>query len=54
MATILRRRKIPFVFASGYGTDGLSDDFRNELIVQKPYEPQDLRWAIKEACARAS
>lgn len=52
VAEILRRRGIPFVFATGYGTEGLSAEFRNELTLQKPYEPRELERAITMACAR--
>jgi CheY-like chemotaxis protein len=54
VAEILRRRGIPFVFATGYGADGLSAEFRNEPALRKPYELRDLRRAIEEALARVS
>ena len=54
VAEILRRRGIPFVFATGYGVDGLVAEFRDEPTVQKPYELRDLRRAIEEAFARVS
>lgn len=52
VAEILRRRGIPFVFATGYGSAGLSAEFCNELTLQKPYEPRELERVIAEACAR--
>ena len=48
VADILRGRNIPFVFASGYGSDGLEDGYRQETILRKPYELQDLEQAIAE------
>ncbi|RWE12923.1 MAG: response regulator [Mesorhizobium sp.] len=48
VAEILRRRGIPFVFATGYGSDGLTNDFRNEPTLQKPYEPLELKRAIEQ------
>lgn len=54
VAEVLRRRRIPFVFASGYGSDGLAEEFRDEVTLQKPYEPRQLERVITEACARAS
>jgi len=54
VAALLRQRKIPFVFATGYGTEGLADEFRNELALRKPYDPPDLERAIAEACGRVS
>jgi len=53
VAEILRRRGIPFLFASGYGSTGLASAFENELTLQKPYEPAELERAIAEASARA-
>jgi len=52
VAEILRRRGIPFLFASGYGSPGLTSAFENELTLQKPYEPAELERAIAEASAR--
>lgn len=46
IADILRQRNIPFVFASGYGSDGLVDGYRDEAIVRKPYELDELKQAI--------
>jgi len=54
VAEILRRRGIPFLFASGYGSTGLASAFENELTLQKPYEPAELERAIAEASARVS
>jgi hypothetical protein len=42
------------VFETGYGTDGLAGEFRNELTLQKPYEPRELERAMAQACARVS
>ena len=54
VAEILRRRGIPFLFASGYGSTGLASAFENELTLQKPYEPAELERVIAEASARVS
>jgi len=51
VAAILRRRNIPFVFATAYGIAGLSDEFRGTPILQKPYDPRELERVIAEACA---
>ena len=47
VADILRERNIPFLFASGYGSAGLIDGYRQEVILRKPYQPQDLNRAIR-------
>ena len=49
VAEILRRRGIPFVFATGYGAAGLSDDFHGQPTLQKPYDQASLARVIAEA-----
>jgi DNA-binding response OmpR family regulator len=46
VADILRRRGIPFVFATGYGSAGLLDGYRDEPTLQKPYQPHELERMI--------
>ena len=45
-ALALRRRGIPFVFSSGYGDDDLPEAWRNERILQKPYDSRQLNEAL--------
>lgn len=49
VADILRQRSIPFVFASGYGTEGLVDGYRHETVLRKPVELPSLKQAIAAA-----
>jgi CheY-like chemotaxis protein len=42
VATILRDRGIPFLFASGYGARGLPDEFRGSPVLQKPFQQDAL------------
>lgn len=49
VATQLRELGVPFVFASGYGREGLPSEFNDCPVVQKPYLPD----AIKAALARS-
>jgi FixJ family two-component response regulator len=42
VAEVLRRRGIPFVFSSGYGDDGLPATWKDEKILQKPYDSSEL------------
>ncbi|WP_312366205.1 response regulator [Ensifer sp.] len=42
VADILSMRGIPFMFASGYGADGLVDPYRSALILQKPIAPEEI------------
>lgn len=43
IAQILRNRRVPFIFASGYGERGLIEGFRDELVLTKPYDTESLR-----------
>jgi len=54
VADILRKRAIPFVFASGYGLKGLIDGYRHEPVLTKPFRTQDLERAMAEALAAKS
>ncbi len=42
IADVLRERGIPFLFASGYGSKGVSEDYRNAIRIQKPFLSHDL------------
>ena len=46
VADVLRERGIPFIFATGYGSAGLADDYKGTITLQKPLEPGQLRDAI--------
>ncbi|MEF2549841.1 response regulator [Aurantimonas sp. A2-1-M11] len=48
VADILRQRSIPFAFATGYGAEGLSDDYRDSPVLRKPYSQADLEGAIAQ------
>lgn len=57
VASELRRRGIPFMFAIGYGAAGLSADFRDEAVIQKPYVPAELMMraaGLIGTCGRSS
>ncbi len=47
IAAVLRRRGIRFVFSSGYGSDGLPADWRDEKMLQKPYNLKQLTAALE-------
>jgi CheY-like chemotaxis protein len=53
VADILRERGIPFVFTTGYGSEGVADGYRNEPTLQKPYAPEDLGRAIANGLGNA-
>ncbi len=46
IATVLRRRAIPFVFSSGYGDEGLPADWAGEKMLQKPFDSKQLIAAL--------
>lgn len=49
IADILRRRGISFMFATGYGTAGLVDGYRDEVTLRKPYGLEELAQALANA-----
>lgn len=48
VADLLRERGIPFIFATGYGSDGLVDGYRDESLVRKPFERKELGEVIEQ------
>jgi CheY-like chemotaxis protein len=46
VAEILAGRRIPFIFATGYGAAGPHEHFAGALSLQKPFEESDLRRAL--------
>ena len=50
-AKILCDRRIPFVFATGYGMRGFDDRFPGVPTLTKPYQPDDLEHALRLAMA---
>ena len=49
VADALRARGIPFVFATGYGADGLAAEYRTAPLLQKPFRSGDLEKALAAA-----
>lgn len=49
VARILRERRIPFVFSTGYGAGGVSQEFDSCPILAKPFELADLQAKISAA-----
>lgn len=42
VAAALADRKVPFAFATGYGGDGLPDEFRDRPVIGKPFQLEQL------------
>ncbi len=53
VAEALAGRGVPFVFASGYGEDGLAPQFRGRPVLPKPFRLDQLKDALI-SIARAS
>lgn len=52
VAEALQARGVPFVFATGYGAQGLKDEWKQSPVLQKPFQPEDLTRAISAVAAR--
>jgi CheY-like chemotaxis protein len=42
VAEVLASRNKPFIFATGYGAQGLPEDFRDRPTLQKPFQMETL------------
>ena len=51
VADELIRRSIPFVFATGYGADGVLPAYRNHPVLAKPYSRREVEAALLKALA---
>lgn len=45
-AQLLVERGVPLIFATGYGRDGLPEDWRGHEVIAKPYTQQDVARAL--------
>jgi DNA-binding response OmpR family regulator len=52
VAEVLRERRIPFIFSTGYGESGLSPEFSAHPVLSKPFGLGDLRRVITAALSR--
>ncbi|MEO7826059.1 MAG: response regulator [Allosphingosinicella sp.] len=50
VADLLAERGIPFLFATGYGRQGIEERFRDRLILQKPFRAAELGAALATLC----
>jgi CheY-like chemotaxis protein len=46
IAAMLNRRKIPFLFVTGYGQEGLPEVFKQKIALSKPFSEQQLTDAV--------
>jgi CheY-like chemotaxis protein len=54
IAEAIRGRGIPVIFATGYGSNGLRDGFRDCPTLQKPFSQSDFAQAVAAACDLSS
>jgi len=47
VADILRRRGVPFIFATGYGSAGIDAPYLDVKVIKKPFLTDDLAVAIR-------
>jgi CheY-like chemotaxis protein len=48
VADILKARRIPFVFVTGYGSRGIEPAYANIPVLQKPFHREDLEAVISQ------
>jgi CheY-like chemotaxis protein len=49
IADALRQKNVPFIFATGYGSTGLRQEYGNRPVLQKPFQAQALESALARA-----
>jgi CheY-like chemotaxis protein len=52
VAEVLRARGIPFIFATGYGRNGVEEAYRDTITLMKPFERSDVQRAFAHTLAR--
>jgi two-component SAPR family response regulator len=52
-ADTLAAQGVPFVFATGYGERGIPERHRGRPVLQKPFQPDDLKRTLDACCAAA-
>ena len=54
LASTLASRGIPFIFATGYGSAGLKDEWRSALTLQKPFQVRDLERVMRQTLSKTA
>jgi CheY-like chemotaxis protein len=49
VADVIKARNRPFIFATGYGSSGLPEEYRDRPALQKPFQLETLSKAIDHA-----
>jgi CheY-like chemotaxis protein len=53
VADLLIERGIPFLFATGYGRQGIEERYRDYPMLQKPFRAEELGRALAQICLPA-
>lgn len=53
VAAIIEKRQRPFVFATGYGAQGLPEEFRDRPTLQKPFQREMLAQVLEDTLKTA-
>jgi hypothetical protein len=51
---LITARNRPFIFATGYGSSGLPEEYRNRPALQKPFQIETLARTIDSALRSAT
>jgi CheY-like chemotaxis protein len=54
VAELIEARNRPFIFATGYGSSGLPEQYRDRPALQKPFQLETLRRMIESALPGAT
>lgn len=49
VAEVIQARNLPFVFATGYGAQGLPEEYRDRPALQKPFQMESLAQVLETA-----
>lgn len=52
VADELNKRKVPYVFATGYGAEGVDPKYVSIPVLAKPYKEQDIETALRNLLCR--
>jgi len=54
VADLIRARNLPFIFATGYGSSGLPEEYRDRPALQKPFQIETLARVINNTLKSAA
>ncbi len=52
LAEVLAEKAVPFIFATGYGLQGVDQKWAHHPLLQKPFTAKELQVALLAALAR--